>query len=289
MKSLSIIFIITLALGGATFGQTVSDTAANVRQIKMLESTRDDVKRILREYVASDDSDHYQVFSNDDLTIEVTYSGGNCVDDSDEEDASDIWNVKEWIVTRIEIEPIKPISLWNARINLSTLNKEPRYPESNSFFVFHNKFAGVAVKTSEDGIENLIFFPSRMNKGKLCRNATAARGFYIRKGWFSLAKPYDFVCVLKNIPANIQEMNLSTDEIEATSNTTISVETVATDAENDVLTYSYKISAGKIIGQGSRVEWDLSDVSAGTYSITAGVDDGAGIVGKTITKTITVK
>jgi hypothetical protein len=174
-------------------------------------------------------------------------------------------------------------------MDFSKFKKEPRWPDDSDSWVFHDKVAGFAVKTNEDGVERLIFFPPRAGKGKLCRNSTAAKGFYTRKGWFSQEEPYDFICRLKNSPANVQEVNLSASEIDATSITTILVDTVAVDPENDVLTYDYKVSAGKIIGQGSSVEWDLSGVSPGTYSITVGVDDGAGIVGATKTKTIIIK
>ncbi len=69
----------------------------------------------------------------------------------------------------------------------------------------------------------------------------------------------------------------------------IAVFTKAVDPENDVLTYNYQISGGKIIGTGANVVWDLSGVKAGIYSITAGVDDSCGICGKTMTKIVVVK
>jgi hypothetical protein len=69
---------------------------------------------------------------------------------------------------------------------------------------------------------------------------------------------------------------------------TVRVTTTAVDPENDVLTYNYTVSGGRIIGQGANVTWDLSGVRPGTYTITAGVDDGCGVCGKTETKTIEV-
>ncbi len=289
MKSLPIAFFLILAIASSTDSQTLSDSVAKVRQIKLLESTREDVKRILREYEATDDADHYQTFSNDDLTIEVKYSSGICSEDSDEEDASEIWGVREWTVTRIEIEPTEPIALRNAGLNLTTYKKDPRFPDDTDSLVFHNKAVGIAVKTREDGIENLIFFPPRAHTDKLCRNSRAARGFYTRRGWFSLERPYDYVCVLKNFPANVEEMTLSANEIDETSDPIVSIAANARDPENDVLTYNYKVTAGKIVGNGFRVTWDLTGVAPGAYTITVGVDDGAGIVGKTVTKTVTVK
>jgi hypothetical protein len=69
---------------------------------------------------------------------------------------------------------------------------------------------------------------------------------------------------------------------------TVGVKTDAKDAEGDVLTYSYTVSGGRIVGQGANVNWDLSGVRPGTYTIISAVDDGCGFCGKTQTKTITV-
>ncbi len=67
------------------------------------------------------------------------------------------------------------------------------------------------------------------------------------------------------------------------------VTTTAVDPENDVLTYNYTVSGGRIVGQGANVSWDLTGVNPGTYTITAGVDDGCGVCGQTKTQTITVE
>jgi len=68
----------------------------------------------------------------------------------------------------------------------------------------------------------------------------------------------------------------------------VGVTTTAVDPENDVLTYNYTVSGGRIVGQGANVSWDLTGAQPGTYTITAGVDDGCGVCGKTQTTTITV-
>jgi hypothetical protein len=70
---------------------------------------------------------------------------------------------------------------------------------------------------------------------------------------------------------------------------TVSVSTTAVDPENDVLTYNYTVSGGRIVGTGSNVTWDLGDAQPGTYTITTGVNDGCGVCGKTNTQTITVE
>jgi hypothetical protein len=70
--------------------------------------------------------------------------------------------------------------------------------------------------------------------------------------------------------------------------TTVTVATTAVDPENDVLTYNYTVSGGRIVGTGANVSWDLSGMSPGTYTITAGVDDGCGLCGQTQTRTVTI-
>ncbi|HLM59732.1 MAG TPA: hypothetical protein VK308_02900, partial [Pyrinomonadaceae bacterium] len=69
----------------------------------------------------------------------------------------------------------------------------------------------------------------------------------------------------------------------------ISVFTNIINPMNDVLTYDYRVSGGKIVGKGAKVVWDLSGVKAGTYKITAVADNGCGPCGKWITKTVVVK
>ena len=66
----------------------------------------------------------------------------------------------------------------------------------------------------------------------------------------------------------------------------ISVTTVSSDPENDILTFEYVVSGGKVVGKGSKVIWDLSELKPGAYTITAGVDDGCGVCGPTVTKTV---
>jgi hypothetical protein len=104
-----------------------------------------------------------------------------------------------------------------------------------------------------------------------------------------------------NQPANVTNLTVSDSEIQlpcgpgfrstsggCNDSTTINVSTTAVDPENDVLTYNYTVSGGRIIGQGANVQWDLSGVGKGTYTVTAGVDDGCGLCGKTMTQNVAV-
>lgn len=105
-----------------------------------------------------------------------------------------------------------------------------------------------------------------------------------------------------NQPANVDSVTLSDTEITlpcppgrtsrsgaCSDSKTISVATRASDPENDVLTYNYTVSGGRIVGTGANVQWDLSSAQAGTYTIVTGVDDGCGVCGRTDTKTITIR
>jgi hypothetical protein len=69
----------------------------------------------------------------------------------------------------------------------------------------------------------------------------------------------------------------------------IKIATVAEDKENDLIVYKYTVTAGRIIGQGASIVWDLSGAAAGKYSIVAGSDDGCGVCGRTMTKEIEIK
>ncbi|MBX7169675.1 MAG: hypothetical protein K1X72_01885 [Pyrinomonadaceae bacterium] len=70
---------------------------------------------------------------------------------------------------------------------------------------------------------------------------------------------------------------------------TVAVKTDVNNPDNSPLVYQYSVSGGRIVGSGANVNWDLSGVKPGTYTITSAVDNGCGFCGKTQTKTITVE
>jgi hypothetical protein len=102
--------------------------------------------------------------------------------------------------------------------------------------------------------------------------------------------------------ANVDSVTLSNTEIvipcppgqvsnqPCPEGSTITVATKASSTDpTDVLTYNYTVSGGRIVGTGANVTWDLSGVRPGTYTITAGADNGCGVCGTTKTETITVR
>ena len=105
-----------------------------------------------------------------------------------------------------------------------------------------------------------------------------------------------------NLPANVTNLTVSDSQVylpcppgqvpgegqTCADNTQLSVTTTAVDPENDILTYNYTVNGGRVVGTGANVTWDVGGLAPGTYTITAGVDDGCGLCGKTMTQTITV-
>lgn len=270
-------------------GQSSRSLLSSAREIRLLESTREDVRRILAEFNPDSYEYHSQEFTNHSGTILISFSDGSCDQSPEEEDETVIWNVGEWRVTRIEIVPNEPFAIKETGLDLSKFKKEQMYSGFPDHHIYHDKARGVAVETDEDEIETIIFFPPIRQAKSLCEGSRKARDFYSRTSWFDKKLKYRSVCILINIPPNVMDLELNPMEIEATTGKTVSVTTTAVDAENDVLTYSYQVSAGRIVGSGANVTWDLTSVKAGTYTITVGVDDGAGIVGRTETKTIIIK
>lgn len=109
---------------------------------------------------------------------------------------------------------------------------------------------------------------------------------------------------VENKPANVTALAVSTDELTLpcepghlprpdakppSASMIVDVAVTAVDPEGDILKYNYTVSGGRIVGTGANVKWDLTGVYPGTYTITAGLDDGCGICGMTQTRTVTVE
>lgn len=310
MKKIIVSTIFILAVCGFAFAQTPHDAIEKVKEIKLLESTRDDVQRAFINY-ESDDYDfeeHSQEFFSDVADIKVSYSSGKCQEnaadeDEDEEyrnDVAEIWNVVEWKATKIVIDFDESVKIEDVGFNLSEFKKQKRFPddEESDLFVYHSKNSGIALIGDEQEIEKIIFYPPKGSHSKLCDNEKAKK-FASDENWFGADELESSVD--ESGPADVTDLVLSAEEIIAdcadkTENKNrsekvnkISVKTVAVDPENDVVTYNYTVSGGKIVGQGANVVWDLTGVQPATYTITAGVDDGCGVCGQTKTQTVVVK
>jgi hypothetical protein len=105
---------------------------------------------------------------------------------------------------------------------------------------------------------------------------------------------YDCQPEIKNVMLSQTEivkscsMLNSLQNISCQNDATVEISVNAIDPEGDPLIYIYSVSGGKIIGNGSKVVWDLSDVKSGVYKVDIWADDGCGICGEPKTKEIKI-
>lgn len=296
MKKIIVPIILSLLLCSFTFAQTQFGLD-KIKEINLLESNRDDVRRILASYnLEADEDSHYDRFSLNNSEIRINYSEGNC-----EEFDFDAFNVPEWKAIHIDIEPDNPIKLKDLKIDFSRYKKEKKFRDIDDLYAYYDKESGIVFTIRKDEIAEIEFIPPSKYYNLMCDREKAKK---------LSATSSIFENKLKNrsgfsvcISASVNKLNLSRTKIIAgcdASNSmtgktcsedakTIDISTMATDPENDVLTYDYTVTGGKIIGTGAKVVWDLSNVNPGIYTITAAVDDGCGFCGETKTKSIVVK
>ncbi len=257
----------------------------------MLESTRKDVKKLLKNFESDDDDAEY--FSTKNAEIKISYTTGECAD----EDNDERWNVAEGKVKFIKISLEKPIKLEKIEFDYSIFQKETKFDIEDQF-IYRNKTSGIAFEVDENKVETIFLFPP-LNSYPLVCNNKIGKEFYTSESWSDDSELRNSnIPVCTNHPPKVDELILSATEIIIacdrkscfdSNRREISIITAASDPENDPLVYNYAISGGKIVGKGAKVVWDLSGVSPGTYTITAGVDDGCGICGETKTQSVVIK
>jgi hypothetical protein len=283
MKAPLSLFAVFFCLSTVCFSQYQLIALEKTQEIRLLQTDRETVRGLLRDFSKERSSDTSDDFSTADASIEVFYSSGTCDDDEDE-----IWDVPAGRVIRIEIVPNHSMNVVGLSIDLSKLYREQIYFDDPEDLIFHDKKRGFAVVVNADEIERFILIPPASAKARRCKTKKA-KEFISGKSWFGDTKLEDRRSVVcGNFHANVTDMEISSENLTGLSSKEINVTVTAVDPENDVLTYNYSVSAGRIIGNGAKVIWDLKGVSPGTYSITVGVDDGAGIVGMTKTKAIII-
>ncbi len=299
MKRIISLIVFGLAMCGFTFAQSPLAELEKIKEIKLLESTRDDVRRILADYTleAANNSHRNDKFSTENVHIKIWYSRGDCSVEHEE------WNVPKLTVIEIVVSPINSLEFKDLGFDYSKFQREKKFKNLPNEYIYHNKNLGIAVDVKENEVYEVTYFPPKENYSLLC-NKDAVRKRYLGESIFAdklkdrivIIDTRNYVSDVVNLTLNRTEIiadcfNSDVSQIKDCSDNIkqIAIFTKAFAPGNDVLTYNYWISGGKIIGQGANVVWDLSDVKPGTYTVKAGVDDGCGVCGKTITKTVTVK
>ena len=103
------------------------------------------------------------------------------------------------------------------------------------------------------------------------RNSSDRSGFVVKIGtayWPEKAPPV-------NHPRTIA-CTADKPMVYADSNDAVAISCTASDPDNDPLTYTWSSTAGKVDGSGPQVRWLSKDVTVGSSSITAKVDDERG-------------
>jgi hypothetical protein len=280
----AVFFILFVALGTTTvLGQISLPILEKVKTIKLLESTREDVEKLLarESFSYSSANDHYQDFWMEDVVVTIWYSAGTC---EQEEYKWNDWKVPEWQVVRVLVSPKEDFSIKDISVDMSKFRKERTDWQRKGYSVYFDKTAGLAIDTRHDRVERIQFFPPKSNQNKLCES-NSVRKYYASSRWMRLPDSKKTINDY-NYPANVTDVRII--KVDDASNR-FTIETVAKDPEGDILTFEYKTSAGIIIGTGPRVIWDLSGLGVGKYKISVGANDGCGFCGKIVTKSVTIQ
>ena len=256
-----------------------------LQKIKIFESTQKDVQKILAKYLDEDyDEENYShTISAENGYISIKFSEGNCGED-------EYWNVAKGLVTGVSISNISEVKIKDLNFDLKHFKKEIEDEDFPEEVNYHDEKKGILIETEDGEVNTIVFYPPKSKIGFLCSNENTAE---ILSGEMKLVDTVEVIaCIYVNQPPVINTINLSQSEIfinGENAETGISVRVNATDPENDPLTYNYEVSAGKIVGVGYQVIWDLSGVSPGTYTITAAIDDGCGVCATPKTATVVIK
>lgn len=292
MKKLFVLVVFCLSTGAFVPAQSALPELEKIKQIKLLESTREDIEKIFGQVENLGEDAVY----TDNAIILFFFATGNCSDEFEE------WNVSKDKVTEIYMIVEGEISPADLRIDLSKLDRISNFAERKDVFVYYDKTKGISYATSVKEISHIKFIPSEDKYPALCSNKMPGKSYSVKEWFLKKTKQRRYIPE-PMVFANVDELILNkTQLIEACAtadsekiNTSsdffkIMVETKASSIDpTDVLNYGYMVSAGKIVGSGASVVWDLSGVKPGKYTITAGVDNGCGVCGATKTEEVVVR
>lgn len=293
----AVLFFISLT-GGFVFAQNSFPELEIAKEIKLLKSIKSDVKAIMSEFDRDeededDEESYHQEFRSDQAIVAVSYSTGDCEEYAGIQNRPE-WNAPKMTATKIIITFRETTMLKDLGLNLSGFKKKLKddADEDSNDYIYHDEKAGIIILTDEGEIEKIILHPPKKQSGRLCNNENNEEILSRKTSFVDSIIASDTYYILYNMPSNVTDLDLRTKDCKGEdcfgAKKEISVTTTAVDPENDVLTYQYVVTGGKIIGNGNRVIWDLTDVQPGSYTITAGSDDSCGICGKTQSREVLV-
>jgi hypothetical protein len=275
--------LILLASAVSTCSQTFLEDYELVKQIKLLQSDASQILALLA-HDSLDLGANSSRFYRNDSVIEIDYTIGDCSAETTSAFISGTdWNVAKGKVAEVRLRPKDPLGLERVGTDLKTFRKEKLYRHHKSYIIFHDKRNGLAIAAHGEVVDEIILFPRESQHHLLC-NIPEVRKFYAGSKWRRYPEHKKNI-VDFNFPAHVRGLEVNG---VVGQRGVFSLVTTATDPENDVLTYKYFVSGGKIIGSGSKVVWDLSGAENGSYTVTTAVDDGCGFCGKYLKKSVTI-
>jgi hypothetical protein len=249
MKKSFLVIAVVLCLSTFAFSQYQFAPLEKAKEIKLLQADQATVKSHMGNYELAFSDDDLDRFTSEEAIIEVTYSTDSC-----DEDDEAIWDVPAGRAISIEIVPEKELKFEDLGYDPSTLFREQFYSNEPDYVIFHDKKKGFGVEVDEGKVEKFILFPALSGKPKACSKNKMAKEFMSSKSWFGKSKLEDRNRVISCPVASVTDLTLNTEELkELGLSKEISVTATAIDPDNDVLTYNYFVSAGKIVGKGPRV------------------------------------
>lgn len=283
MRFLSLAFLLLFAGFMTAYSQSPPDVISRAQKISLLRSSRSEVRDLFWDYDQDilDTSGGSDTFSKDDVSVTVYYSSGGC------SEYDDIWDIHEGVAIKIEVSTEEPQPAKAFGLSMSTLEKERAYSDAPKSLVFFSKDKSLAIEMDDEKVQKIILLPSKTTKHHLCDTDAAAR--FSAKNWFGDSKLTDRRRSNEDLAPAILSVELNSTVLPVfASNKDVRVAVSASYHDDDVITYIYNVSGGKIIGKGPNVTWRLDGLPRGTYTITVGVDDGCGVCGKTNTQTVTI-
>ena len=195
MKRIIFIFAFIFAMCGFSFAQSPLAAFEKAREIKLLESTRNDVKRILGDYEPyeyesqdyDEENDEIDLsgktakideidFVSETTKIKVKFSSGDC------SHVYEYWKVAEDLARQIEITFNNAVKVEDFRFDFSSyIKKVPVEKDSIGYrevkdgelpedYIYENESSGVIFIISDNKIKTIVLIPLRTSTAPLCKN-----------------------------------------------------------------------------------------------------------------------
>ncbi|MEQ1761655.1 MAG: hypothetical protein ABL984_00785 [Pyrinomonadaceae bacterium] len=157
--------LLLLACNALAFGQYQERVLERARSVKMLTDDREAVRKVFHDFTLDSSDETSDEFSFGETQVKITYSGGGCSEDDDDQ----IWDVAAGQAVGIRIEEETKVKPSDVRINLAPLLKEQIFDNDDDQFIFHSKTEGIAVRVDGDAVEFPTYFRLYDRKQSIAR------------------------------------------------------------------------------------------------------------------------